>query len=1195
MAITVTTPSDYQISQRDGNDLADITITGTYTGSPVAIEASFNGGAYQTIDAAPSGGTFSGTLTDQDAGQGTLTVRFTDTPATLDTVAYVGIGDVFAVMGQSNAAGFGDNNQVYSHATLKASMWKLDVGSWGELLDPTGIIDTGGTQGKGSVWPIVATRHMASQGVPVGFITVAVGGTGLASTGQWAQGGAQYEDALAEIAASGVNDVKAILWFQGEDEVQDGISQTAYQTALSLMLDNMQADSPVLAGVKLMAGQIGDRNGEPREDLDAIRLAIQNRWNNDADILPGPLTYDINLDDGDQVHFGSGSDSELTTLANRWWRMISYYFFSGSQGRAPRFSGATRSGTQVTVTFTGGVSPLTGQTSIIGWRFTDNGTPISVVSAAASGTNGVVLTLASEPTGLGLLSFGSSTDAHDTLLLDSGTYPMPPEPFVNQATTGSVSLGDSFSATYDPAFGFYVDIEDSSGTKVGSGPLQTISKWRYTARMDRAGTIDFEVAANDAQIANVTNRAVVRAHALLNGTWTEVGAGVIDTLSVVPGSDGAVSLQASGLDLIRELSYRGVGQLEIGSGTGATHNSAIQTIGALAPDGWSFTPADDPYNDYIYARYDGESVLGALVYLANATQTHFYRSSNRTLVFASEFTSSGVRAIQASGYLAAQTCAISSLRQTVDTKDLLTRIYPYGSGTGQARLTLAATSRTAPSGYTLNKTSNYIENTSATTTYGLIDFPQIEFKEITPIENTAANVRSAANMLFDAALRELTWRSTLASQRTYDLTIENCSQLLRPLQTIRVIYKDVDQGIDIDEDLYILEATWELGTNEIRTSRLVVSTDDRWPESDESAAAERAVQGRVFAAHPQMGPNEWWENGTLFVGTSQTDHIAEYPFVLGNAIVTVQQVLLRYKVEQILTFTSVVAGSVDVAVTVDAIDVDVDVSVSGTIDISHTHSLPTHQHSFTIIGNGAGALTYDIGYGAGGTAGGIRHNIGSTDHVVSTNAISGTTTVPSGGSASLALSGTGSGTGTGTGSGAIDLSDAINVGYGVYRAPASRTYAIDDLEYAVNGGAWADLGDGVATGDDYYEIDITEEIQDPDTFRPYRENNLIEIRRKSGASSLTINSSQGDGTTVGISTGVVEHGLTVGEIVTISGTTHHNGTYSIVEITNEFTFRVNQSGDSNTEGAVGSVEITKSAMVFVKLGVRSTIQAVALT
>ena len=740
-------------------------------------------------------------------------------------------------------------------------------------------------------------------------------------------------------------------------------------------------------------------------------------------------------------------------------------------------------------------------------------------------------------------------------------------------------------------FQFYVNIENAAGTKLGSGPLASASDWRYTARFDRAGTISFTIAANDPQVGIVQNRRIARAFALLNGVWTEVGAGRIDSIETVIGRDGRVSLQVSGLDLLVELADRNIGNFEVGRGSGALHSIALAALATVAPAGWTFTPASAPQSNFVYARYSGESVLGALVHLANSSQSHFYRSTDRTVVFSSSFTNSGVRAIQARGDLAASTCGVVSLKRTVDTHDLLTRIYPFGSGTGDSRLTLRATDRSAPTGYTLSKALNYIENDAATAEYGLVDHPQVEFKEITPIANTGSDSRSAANRLFDAALYELRRRSTLASQETYSVAVQGCSQLLRPLQTMRLVYRDDEQGISVDDDLYILETTWEVDTNGVRTSRLVVSTLDRWPDNDESAAADRAVQGRVFQAHPQMGPNSYWKSNTLFVGSDQTDHVAQLPFVLGNEVVNVQQVLFRYKVDRVLNFIGVAVGSANVSLAL-AID-SLPVTISGTINISHSHTVPNHQHTITIIGNGAGALTNAIGYGAGGRPGGIRHNIDLTDHVISTNALSGATTSEDGGSTALSLSGA-TGSGSGTAEGEVDLSDAIRTSYGVYRAPAGKTYDVDELECRVNStGSWIPLDTGDDVGNGYYELDLTEYIQDPDLFTPNQENNLIEIRRRTTAGSLTLEGVNGDGTRALVSTNPVDHGLEVGEQITITSNTTYNGTYIIDEIVNEKAFYILSTATGLVLG--GSIEINKSAMVLCELGIRNTIQAVAFT
>ena len=446
---------------------------------------------------------------------------------------------------------------------------------------------------------------------------------------------------------------------------------------------------------------------------------------------------------------------------------------------------------------------------------------------------------------------------------------------------------------------FYINIEDASGNRLGSGPITSAAQWQYTARMDKAGEFAFSLPATDTQAGIVQRKRIARAYALMDGAWVEVGAGIIDSIIRRPQADGTILLEISGSDLLRELTYRSVRNLRIYlNNEPISHAAAVAAVAAYAPAGWTVTPDATPPVDSIYGRFNGESVLAGLIKIAEKSQSHFYRGSGRSIVFASDFADSGVRAISAGpGDLAPATCAITALSETVDTYDLLTRIYPRGSGNGDVQLTLRPTTRTAPSGYTLDKSANYLENDAATVQYGRIE-EFVEWREIGPIDNTALDLQSAANMLFDEALRELERRSELVETPYYDLALAGCSALLRPMQTVRVVYRDVAAGIEIDRDLNIIEATWSIDANGVQTTALTVTTADRWPQSDARAVADELTQGRVYQAHPQLNANSYTTGYTANVDQAYN---ASFRFRLGSEVVQVQQVLMEF---QLLPFES---------------------------------------------------------------------------------------------------------------------------------------------------------------------------------------------------------------------------------------------------------------------------------------------------
>ena len=332
---------------------------------------------------------------------------------------------VFLVAGQSNAQGHFTNEQSYTGSD-DAYVFDEDDTAWRTLEDPTDS-----DVAYGSVWPIVASRISDNHGEVVAFITTADGGTGLvAPDADWAQGGANYNNASSRLTASNTYKLSAILWYQGERDVFNSTAQAAYQTALSQMIDDFQSDSGY-SSVKFIGALIGEYDGGGDSDINNIRNAIINRWDNDPDFLPGPTGHDQSFADG--LHWET--NDEATTLANRWYRCIAYHLYGGTESpRGPQFVSAVRSGTTVTVTFTGGQGALQNATDTTGWRFTDNGTPITINSAAANGTNAVDLTLASTPSGTELISYSQGNDVGGTLR-DSGTYPLPAEPFVDEAVS----------------------------------------------------------------------------------------------------------------------------------------------------------------------------------------------------------------------------------------------------------------------------------------------------------------------------------------------------------------------------------------------------------------------------------------------------------------------------------------------------------------------------------------------------------------------------------------------------------------------------------------------------------------------------------------------------------------------------------------------------------------------------------------
>lgn len=286
------------------------------------MRARFNGGAWATI-ATSVDGAFSGVLAGQVQGQGTLEIQ-----TSTDGVNWsgscqrlnVGIGDIFVVAGQSNAVGYG-TLQSYSHATLKAGLFKNSY-VWANLTDPTddvsGQVDAISLDvtPSGSIWPLLATSFLTDEGVPCAFIPCAKAST---SVQDWLptidhQDRATLYGSMVYRALA-VGGVKAVLWWQGEQNVTLATSEADYLTSLQALGDAIDAD----LGVPLVASTLHNYASSSAA-WQAIVDAQMAAWGT-HNIVAGPNVSDIVA----VLHI-TGSD--MQTVADRWWTALTAAFYS---------------------------------------------------------------------------------------------------------------------------------------------------------------------------------------------------------------------------------------------------------------------------------------------------------------------------------------------------------------------------------------------------------------------------------------------------------------------------------------------------------------------------------------------------------------------------------------------------------------------------------------------------------------------------------------------------------------------------------------------------------------------------------------------------------------------------------------------------------------------------------------------------
>lgn len=294
-------PASYQTIQRNGSDQADIPIAAILpVAAEVEVEARWNGGDWTSLGTA-TGGWIDTVLADQAAGQGTFEIRCNG--QTLSS-AYVGIGDVIVVAGQSNAEGYGYNNQSYSHATLRAT--QVRDGVWVNGNDPFGEV----AGPRGSAWPSAATAIMASTGYPVAFIDRAINGVSITTylpTADHFDTATNYGNLADAIQRYGAT---LVVWWQGETDAFYTMAEATYNGHLDTIANAINADT----GLKLMACLWQHITTTADANQDAIRTAISTAWADNANVLEGPDLSDMEQDDGWHLK----TDVKLTEAGQRW-------------------------------------------------------------------------------------------------------------------------------------------------------------------------------------------------------------------------------------------------------------------------------------------------------------------------------------------------------------------------------------------------------------------------------------------------------------------------------------------------------------------------------------------------------------------------------------------------------------------------------------------------------------------------------------------------------------------------------------------------------------------------------------------------------------------------------------------------------------------------------------------------------------
>jgi hypothetical protein len=406
-SITLADLTNNRVYQRAaGTDAAAVTLAGSYTGTPGTIEyrifdvtagAALADHDWQTLIAAPSGGTFSASRNIASGGPYRIDLRTSAAPATIysGTAQWL-VGDVLLISGQSNADGLRIGTSAVP-ADAQVRLYDQDD-SWKQIFP---------TYGAGIV--ALGNRMRSLTGKPVGIIVRAAAAT---SIGQWQLGGGSLLDqALADMQAATATaaklsgDIAAFLWCQGEADTGVGTTYNApavYQSALDAIYTALKTQTGrTAAHLPFLVAITGRHEGQSGNDSgwQNIRQAQIDWCAATAGAVLSHMTYDLPM--ADAFHYTAPDGyAEHGRRFGRSAAKAAGAAVYGAEG--PKISSATRQGAVITVqvALNGSAALQTSGTgALTGWQVSadDFATLLPVSAISLQGTSQVSVTLATAP------------------------------------------------------------------------------------------------------------------------------------------------------------------------------------------------------------------------------------------------------------------------------------------------------------------------------------------------------------------------------------------------------------------------------------------------------------------------------------------------------------------------------------------------------------------------------------------------------------------------------------------------------------------------------------------------------------------------------------------------------------------------------------------------------------------------------
>lgn len=346
--LVVTEFPDGKVFQRTKNiNTAVITVSGTYTGSPGAIDAQIETPTgtvvvpWVTIVDPPSGGIFSGNITVPQGGPYRVRVRYHNYWG----VHYLTqndwwVGAVIVIIGQSNAAGMsaqeGISNTQHTNTSQLLPATDFDTAEEAGYQWSKTMVGVGARQ--------LSYELAEGLGVPVAIANFAVHGSPIS---KWVPATSDFYAFFAtQMAATSNSDFEAVVWVQGEAGEDNSNYETNLANLITQLYTTTGRDSTTLKFVYSVTGI--DHGSNDDFTFDIRKAQVHLAQSNFAGVMLGASGVNLPLVDS-IVHYNATGHQRLGSQLAK--SILNLYGILPNPGTGPKIISVTKDCNCLTIEF----------------------------------------------------------------------------------------------------------------------------------------------------------------------------------------------------------------------------------------------------------------------------------------------------------------------------------------------------------------------------------------------------------------------------------------------------------------------------------------------------------------------------------------------------------------------------------------------------------------------------------------------------------------------------------------------------------------------------------------------------------------------------------------------------------------------------------------------------------------------------